>query len=99
MVRSQDAIQSCLQIWTVPPATERDTVARQISPQAANNRLLELLPRKDRERLLAACESVELRCADVLREPGERIQHVYFPSGCSISLIAPTSAGTSLEVA
>ena len=63
------------------------------------NRLLELLPRQERERLLDACESVELKSADVLREPGHRIRHVYFPTGSSISLIAPTSAGTSLEVA
>ena len=49
--------------------------------------------------MLAACEPVELKSAEVLREPGQRIRHVYFPAGGSISLIAPTAAGDSLEVA
>jgi CRP-like cAMP-binding protein len=68
-------------------------------PQAAKNRLLELLPAKDRNRLLAACEPVELKPAEVLREPGQRIRHVYFPAGSSISLLAPAAAGATLEVA
>lgn len=49
--------------------------------------------------MLAACEPVEWKPAELLREPGQRIDHVYFPAGGSISLVAPTSAGTSLEVA
>ena len=49
--------------------------------------------------MLAACEPIELKPAEVLREPGQRFHHVYFPAGGSISLVAPTSAGTSLEVA
>ena len=68
-------------------------------PHAAKNRLLELLPCRERQRVLAACEPVELKSAEVLREPGKRFHHVYFPAGGSISLVAPTSAGTSLEVA
>jgi CRP-like cAMP-binding protein len=62
------------------------------------NRILETLPRQDREHLLSACERVELRSGAVLREPGQRIRHVYFPAGSSLSLIALTTAG-SLEVA
>ncbi|MGO9931587.1 MAG: Crp/Fnr family transcriptional regulator [Steroidobacteraceae bacterium] len=49
--------------------------------------------------MLAACEPVELKSAEVLREPGQRIRHVYFPAGSSISLVASTAAGTGLEVA
>jgi CRP-like cAMP-binding protein len=74
-------------------------VLPQSSPQAAKNRLLELLPGRDRNRLLAACEPVELKPAEVLREPGQRIRHVYFPAGSSISLLAPAAAGATLEVA
>jgi CRP-like cAMP-binding protein len=99
MVRSQDAIVA-LQFWTSPSATkERPCVSTEISPLAAKNRLLELLPAKDRNRLLAACEPVELKPAEVLREPGQRIRHVYFPAGSSISLLAPAAAGATLEVA
>jgi hypothetical protein len=69
------------------------------SRPAANNRLLELLPPKDRQRLLAASQQVELKFGDVLREPGQRIRHVYFPTGSSISLLAPANADATLEVA
>jgi CRP-like cAMP-binding protein len=69
------------------------------SSTAARNRLVELLPPRDRKRLLAACDQVELKYAHVLREPGQRIRYVYFPAGGSISLISPTVAGDSLEVA
>jgi CRP-like cAMP-binding protein len=74
-------------------------VSRETSPQAAKNRLLELLPRRDRTRLLAACQLIELKSGEVLREPGQRIRHVYFPAGSAVSLLAPTAAGNTLEVA
>jgi CRP-like cAMP-binding protein len=74
-------------------------VSRPTSRPVARNRLLDRLSRQDRERLLAACELVELKTAEVLREPGQRIHHVYFPASGSISLVAPTAAGSSLEVA
>jgi CRP-like cAMP-binding protein len=56
------------------------------------------LPRQDREHLLAGCERVELTFADVLCEPGDRIQHVYFPADSFISLLTPRDGCTSLEV-
>jgi CRP-like cAMP-binding protein len=62
------------------------------------NRLLAALPRKDRQRFLAGCESVELAYSEVLAEPGERIHHVYFPAGSFISLTTPVDGHTSLEV-
>jgi CRP-like cAMP-binding protein len=63
------------------------------------SRLLDLLPRGDRDHLLAACTQVELKFAEVIREPGARIRHVYFPITCSLSLIAPMDAGAGLEIA
>ena len=90
-----------LQFWTASFGNKRETVtvSFETSPQAAKNRLLELLPSRLRNRLLAACEPVELKYAQVLREPGQRISHVYFPAGGLVSLLAPTSAGATLEVA
>jgi CRP-like cAMP-binding protein len=65
---------------------------------SVKNRLLELLPNADRERLLAACRPVELKVGEILREPGQSITEVYFPTAGCISLIAP-SQSSSLEVA
>jgi hypothetical protein len=67
-------------------------------PAPAANRLLARLPRKDRQRFLAGCEPVELVFAKVLAEPGERIQHVYFPTESFISLTQPVNGCASLEV-
>jgi hypothetical protein len=60
---------------------------------------LAALPEKDRQRLLASCETVELGVADVLGNPGDPISHVYFPTGSVISLVLPVDGSTGLEVA
>jgi CRP-like cAMP-binding protein len=67
-------------------------------PAPATNRLLAALPRKDRQRFLAACEPVDLVFADILAEPGERIRHVFFPTKSHISLTTPIEGRASLEV-
>jgi CRP-like cAMP-binding protein len=65
---------------------------------SAANRLLAALPRKDRQRFLDGCEPVQLGFTDVLAEPGERVQHVYFPTGSFISLTTPIEGHANLEV-
>lgn len=62
------------------------------------NHLIELLPRRERQRLLAACESVELVLSEVLCEPGQPTRHVYFPTGGFISLVAPVDGSPGVEV-
>ena len=62
------------------------------------NRLLEALPGSDRQRLLAGCEAVDLVFSDQLCAAGERLSHVYFPTGGFISLIMPIDDSASLEV-
>ncbi|MEP7056367.1 MAG: Crp/Fnr family transcriptional regulator [Caldimonas sp.] len=62
------------------------------------NHLIALLPRRDRQRLLAVCEPVELVLAEVLCEAGKPTRHVYFPIDGFISLIALIDGKPSLEV-
>lgn len=63
----------------------------------AANGLISVLPRKDRLRLLAACEPVTLVFAQMLSTPDGKARHVYFPTGGFISLIA-VAEGTHIEV-
>ena len=53
------------------------------------NRLLDALPTRDRRRMLAKFDSVELRIADVLYNLEERLYRVYFPLNGFIALIMP----------
>lgn len=62
------------------------------------NQLLAALPDADQRRVLAACETVHLAFAEVLAEPGEAIEFVYFPTASFISRLAPLDGRPSLEV-
>lgn len=62
------------------------------------NHLIDLLPRKDRLRLLAACESVDLPLAEVLCKPGKPTKYVFFPTAGFISLIAVVKGSPGVEV-
>ena len=64
----------------------------------ASNHLIDLLPRRDRSRLLAQCQPAELVLADVLCEPGKATRHVYFPTEGFISLLTMASGTPGLEV-
>ena len=63
------------------------------------NRLIEGLPAKDRERLLAGCEPVELAFGDILAVPDKALRDVYFPLGSFISLVLNVNGKASIEVA
>jgi CRP-like cAMP-binding protein len=62
------------------------------------NSVLRALPRKDRDHILARGQQVKLTYGDVLNEPGDRIQHVYFPNAGLISLLTPVDGHLSVEV-
>ena len=65
------------------------------SPQ---NKLIALLPAKDRKRLLALCELVDLQLSEVLCEPGEPTKYVYFPTESFISLVTRVDGHPGVEV-
>ncbi len=62
------------------------------------NQLLAALPRPLRSRLLGRFEPVQLRLEEVLCTAGQRMRHVYFPSGSYISLILPVEGHPGIEV-
>jgi CRP-like cAMP-binding protein len=65
---------------------------------AAENHLIELLPRKERRRLLAICKPVDLVISEVMDTTGTRTRHVYFPVDATISLVTPIDGKPVLEV-
>ncbi len=62
------------------------------------NYLIERLARKDRARLLAICEEVELVMSEVLCESGTFTRYAYFPTKGFISLIMTIDGRPVLEV-
>jgi CRP-like cAMP-binding protein len=64
----------------------------------AQNHLIELLPGRERARLLSICEPVQLVLSDELCARGEPLRHVYFPTEGFISLVAQVDLHPSLEV-
>ncbi len=64
----------------------------------AQNHLIQSLPRKDRLRLLASCEDVQLVPGEVLCEAGATLLHAYFPVDGFISQLTRIDEHASLEV-
>jgi CRP-like cAMP-binding protein len=62
------------------------------------NSLLAALPRRSYLRLLPALAPVELAFGDVLYEPGQPIQQVYFPTQSLVSLLTLVEGHLALEV-
>ncbi|MEP7068901.1 MAG: Crp/Fnr family transcriptional regulator [Usitatibacter sp.] len=58
-----------------------------------------MLPRKERERMVASCDRVELTFAEQLSEPGGAVDHVHFPIGGFVSILTSVPNGGQLEVA
>jgi CRP-like cAMP-binding protein len=62
------------------------------------NQLIELLPRRERRRLLGLCKPVDLEPASILCEFGSDVHFVYFPTHSFISLLTVVDEKTWLEV-
>jgi len=62
------------------------------------NSLLAALPRKECARLIDKLEAVALTYGEVLYEPAEKIEHVYFPNDSVVSLLTLVDRHQALEV-
>lgn len=62
------------------------------------NRLLAALPEQESKRLLPEMEQVTLGFNEVLYQPGERIEHVYFPNKGLIALTSPVNERATTAV-
>jgi CRP-like cAMP-binding protein len=65
----------------------------------SQNHLLAALPAADFARLAPHLELVPMRLGDMLYEPGEQLEHAYFPTTCIISMHYVMASGASAESA
>ena len=68
---------------------------QQHSPR--QNRLLAALATGDIEPLLSQLELVQMRLGDMVYEPGEQLEHAYFPTTAIVSLHYVTASGATCE--
>ena len=69
------------------------------SREPIGNRLLDLLPDEDHDRLRPDLETVRIGVKDVVCEANRPIPHVYFPTGGIISLVTSLADGGTVELA
>lgn len=76
-----------------------DTVHNSPSPAPrSSNRLLASLPDEDLSHIESLCDTVQVAVGEVLYEPGQAIQFIYFPVDSLISLLAVAEGRMTLEV-
>ena len=63
------------------------------------NHLLAALPAEEFERLVGHLELVPMPLGEILYEPGEQLQHAYFPTTAVVSLHYVLESGASAEIA
>jgi CRP-like cAMP-binding protein len=62
------------------------------------NLLLSTIPAKEYDILAARLKEVSFHLGEVLFQPGDKIEHVYFPTDCIVSLLTDLEDGSGLEV-
>jgi CRP-like cAMP-binding protein len=70
-----------------------------VPPGPNRNQLLAALPPEEFERLATHLEPVPMRLGEILYEPGEQLQHAYFPTTSIVSLHYVMESGASAESA
>jgi CRP-like cAMP-binding protein len=74
-------------------------LAAVLSNSPTHNRLLASLPAADYERLVPNLELVTLPLGMVVYESGGKLEYVYFPADCIVSLLYVMKDGASAEIA
>src|SRR4030081_2951104 len=69
------------------------------SPDPAENNLLAALPAADYERLVTDLERVPLPLGMAVYESDAKLDYVYFPTNCIVSLLYVMKSGASAEIA
>jgi CRP-like cAMP-binding protein len=69
------------------------------SPPPTRNHLLAALPAADYQRLLPDLELVPLPLGMAVYESGAKLDYVYFPTDCIVSLLYVMKSGASAEIA
>ena len=78
-------------------STLRSAMPQPHSPN--QNHLIAALPTAEYERLAAHLQLVPMLLGQVIYEPGEQLQHAYFPTTAIVSLHYVTETGASAETA
>jgi CRP-like cAMP-binding protein len=63
------------------------------------NRILELLPKDEYDRVVSRMERVSLSSRQMVQEIGKPIEHAYFPLTCVMSLVITMQDGDTVEAA
>lgn len=66
-------------------------------PKSSGNRLLDLLPTAESQRLLSRLELVQTPLKTIVTDVGETSRDVFFPISCVISAVVPLRDGSSIE--
>ncbi|HTF15236.1 MAG TPA: Crp/Fnr family transcriptional regulator [Burkholderiales bacterium] len=77
----------------------RTNLAASGPPSPTQNQLLAALPTADYRRLLPSLELVSLPLGRALYESGGKLDYVYFPTDCIVSLLYVMKSGASAEIA
>lgn len=63
-----------------------------------DNRILSALPPQEYKRLFPKLEPVTFALGDVVYGPGRKMDHIYFPTTCVISLLYTSEEGSTSEI-
>jgi len=98
LAHTRATVASAAAVAGTPSADLADPPGSGVALPIAENHLIERLPRRDRQRLLALCEPTSLVLAEVLCEPLEPMRHVYFPTVGFVSVVSIIEGSPGVEV-